>query len=417
MKYQLIFVWLFLASLNINAKTLCKLKGEVYNRSSKEIYLFKASENIRKFPEKMKLLKVNNNKFEYSFQVDQIEPYVVVFKDELDNGAYKKIVFFPNDEVVLKLYAFDEFEDKTLAIGGLLNQTYYQLIREEYKIYKDETYVGLLKGKRELETNNQYFSTEMMVIHKQLSQKSKETATLFAEQKMLVDKGNDLTELGKENKRRIDSLFAINYSHKYVLIDRNINLAAYYLLINDLQRAEQFPFLKQLIKGSSEKFISTFTSHNYSAQLKTFLESQDLIKDKGRFIDFEAENGNGVTVKISSLFHQNKLILLNFWGSWCGPCLAKMEMVYPIYEQYKNRGFDVISIAREFKTLTAWRNRIKANGYYWQNIVDLDDKYDVWNKYGILNSVGKMLLIDQNGAVIAYDPTPKAIEDAIKKYF
>jgi len=417
MKLSSISFCLLLISLNIYAKISCKLTGEIIGRSSKELYLYKATDNIKKFPERMKLLRVEDNKFQYLFQVDQIEPYVVVFKDEMDNNAYKKIIFFPNESVVLKLYAFEDFEDKTLAIGGELNQMYYRLMREEYKVYKDIAYVRLSRTWNNLLRSNQYFSPEMMAIKKLLSQKQSENGALLAEEKMLVDRGNDLTDLGKENKRQMDSLLAINYARKYGIIDQNINLATYFIIINDLRHAEEFPYLKNLIQGTSKKFINAFPTHYYSKQLKTFLESQTRIKEMGTFIDFEVENEKGSKLKISTLFHQNKLILLNFWGSWCGPCIAKMEMVYPIYEKYKTKGFEVISIAREFKSLTAWRNRIDSNGYHWQNVVDLNDKYNVWDKYGILNSVGKMLLIDQRGNIIAYDPTPKEIEEAIQKKF
>ena len=91
--------FLFFLLLLLNVKTWssekCNIIGEVYDRTSEAVYLFKASDNIIKFPEKAKLIKITNGKFEVVLEIDQIEPYVIVFKDELENGAYKKIVFFP----------------------------------------------------------------------------------------------------------------------------------------------------------------------------------------------------------------------------------------------------------------------------------------------------------------------------------
>lgn len=405
---------LLLFNIEARSSDKCTIIGEVYGRTSEAVYLFKASENITKFPEKMHLLNIINGKFEVVIETNQIEPYVIVFKEELDKGAYKKIVFFPNREVLLKLYSFEEFESKTTAIGGPLNECYYKLVKQEYRLYSDEAYLKLLDAKNTLIKGNRYFSQEMSILFEKLKTATSDRFVVLAEQKMLIDKGSDLTELGRANKLLIDSSLTKNYSLKYDKIETDINLATYFLLISDLQKAAQLPFLKMLISSISDKFINTYPLHPYSTQLKLFLNSQDLVKEKGKFIDFEIENKKNIAVRVSSLFSDNKFILLNFWGSWCGPCLAKMDMVYPLYKKYKTKGFDVISIAREFKTLSAWKNRIKANGYNWQNFVDFNDKYDVWNTYGILNATGRMILLNQNGVILLSDPSPKELETFVK---
>lgn len=59
---------------------------------------------------------------------------------------------------------------------------------------------------------------------------------------------------------------------------------------------------------------------------------------------------NGDTVKLSDL--KGKAVLLNFWGSWCGPCKKEMPAIQDAYDNYKNQNFEVITINIEESELT-----------------------------------------------------------------
>jgi thiol-disulfide isomerase/thioredoxin len=117
-------------------------------------------------------------------------------------------------------------------------------------------------------------------------------------------------------------------------------------------------------------------------------------------------------LKLSSLL-KDKYILIDMWGSWCGPCIVKTRTMKPLYEKYKESGFNIIGIAREFKSLKAVKNRIKVENYVWPNLYDLDDKYQIWNKYGIGYGTGLMVLVDDKGRILAIDPTAEEVEKII----
>jgi thiol-disulfide isomerase/thioredoxin len=161
-------------------------------------------------------------------------------------------------------------------------------------------------------------------------------------------------------------------------------------------------------------FAKAFPNHPYTTILQNKLNGITKLNIGTPYLDFLAKNlTDDNEIKLSS-FINSKYTLIDFWGSWCGPCIAKTKTMMPLYQQYKNDGFNIVSIAREFKNLKAVRNRVKIENYEWVNLYDLDDKFQIWNKYGIGNGTGLMLLIDKEGKILAIDPSADKVEALIK---
>lgn len=114
-------------------------------------------------------------------------------------------------------------------------------------------------------------------------------------------------------------------------------------------------------------------------------------------IDLKSPQGN--VIKLSSL--RGKVVLLDFWASWCGPCRKEMPNVVATYNKYKNKGFTVYSVSLD-KDSSAWINAIHALGMTWENHVS-DLKW--WQseaalKYGV-QAIPAAFLLDKNGIIVA----------------
>jgi thiol-disulfide isomerase/thioredoxin len=131
------------------------------------------------------------------------------------------------------------------------------------------------------------------------------------------------------------------------------------------------------------------------------------------FDDYEAATTDGETVNVASLY-RGRMAIINLWGSWCGPCRAHAKALIPIYEKYRDAGLTVVAIAREWN-MDSFRRAMEHDQYPWPSLVDYQDRYGVWEKHGIKNGSGKILLIDSDGTILSTTNDAQELEPIIKK--
>ena len=154
---------------------------------------------------------------------------------------------------------------------------------------------------------------------------------------------------------------------------------------------------------------------NYSKQLA---QQQDASKQVAENVaigkpapDIDLKNPEGKNIKLSSL--KGKVVLLDFWASWCGPCRMEMPNVVAAYKKYKDKGFTVYSVSLD-KDATAWKNAIGTLGMTWENHVS-DLKWwqsEVVPRYGI-QGIPAAYLLDRNGIIIAANLRGEALDQKI----
>lgn len=121
--------------------------------------------------------------------------------------------------------------------------------------------------------------------------------------------------------------------------------------------------------------------------------------------EIELAGVDGKAIKLSSL--KGKMVLIDFWASWCGPCRRENPNVVGAYEKYKKakfktaKGFEIYSVSLD-NNAEAWKAAIAKDGLVWKNHVsDLKG----WNSaaaalYGV-SSIPMSFLIDENGVIVA----------------
>ena len=133
----------------------------------------------------------------------------------------------------------------------------------------------------------------------------------------------------------------------------------------------------------------------------------------GDYFDFTAPDLAGNDHTLSKEI-AGRVALIDLWGSWCGPCRRHSMALIPVYNKYKDRGFTVVGVAREYDNADAMKTAIRRDGYPWLNLLELDDRLGIWTKYGIGNAGGGRFLVDRDGKILAINPDAAQVEAILK---
>ena len=120
--------------------------------------------------------------------------------------------------------------------------------------------------------------------------------------------------------------------------------------------------------------------------------------------DFSLPSMNGEEVAIRSF--RGKYVLLDFWASWCGPCIGEMPNVHKAYDLLHDKGFEVISISTDRKE-SDWRKAMKEKQM--EHFVNLRDTKGVLHAIFNRDAIPFILLLDPQGRIVAKELRGKDI--------
>ena len=128
--------------------------------------------------------------------------------------------------------------------------------------------------------------------------------------------------------------------------------------------------------------------------------------------DFSQKSSTGKDVNLKSF--DGKYILLDFWASWCAPCRKEHPNLIRIYEQFKDKNFDIISISLDSEKEN-WLKAISKDKLTWTQISDLKGQQnDIAVQYGV-QSVPANFLINSKGIIIGKNLTTEQLNEKLKE--
>lgn len=136
--------------------------------------------------------------------------------------------------------------------------------------------------------------------------------------------------------------------------------------------------------------------------------------------DIVAVDADGRSVKLSDVLAKNKLVLLDFWASWCGPCRGEFPHLAKTYQEFHKDGFEIYAVSLDdargdwLKALREERANPGEHGIPWINLVDPGFEGKSAAAYGVL-SLPTNYLIDSDGKIVGVNMRDWGVEKAVRK--
>lgn len=253
---------------------------------------------------------------------------------------------------------------------------------------KDVTFVGDLNNPQAVEIMGSETQAELDAYNDQLDEINMQIRDLYAVMKQAFSdndsiKMDSLNKVGTALMEQQD-----NFRDEYIKAHPESFVTHY--ILDGVKQDYPLDQLKDLMAGFTTESI-------YRDHLNDYVAKQERLEVGQPFIDFTLQTKDGEDVTLSEKIAQNKLTLVDFWASWCGPCRHENPVVKAAYEKYHELGFEVVGVSVD-QDEAAWLKAVEEDELPWMQVRDSEDK--VSEDY-MIYYIPSNFLFDQNGTMIA----------------
>jgi peroxiredoxin len=163
-------------------------------------------------------------------------------------------------------------------------------------------------------------------------------------------------------------------------------------------------------------FLATYPDADpqFIATLNATISQMEAMLDGATAPEISASTPDGKTMKLSDF--RGKIVMIDFWASWCRPCRMENPNVLKVYNQYHSKGFEILGVSLD-QDKSKWVAAIQQDGLVWNHISDLGG----WQSrpaavYGV-SSIPATVLVDKEGKIIARNLRGPALEAKLMEVF
>ena len=372
-KISFIF-FLLAASWSLQAQLVnnVSINGSVVNSASAEIHLLElAKEGFQPID----TFKLDPNKeaakqnFNFNLDVDHPDFYNL----SVGPNQYSIIILSPNDHLKISIDATDPQNPLSIS-GSKETETYYNMVKGTQSFEKRKT--ALEDEYRKVQGTPVQDSVGQVLAAKY--QKVEDERIVYLKKEML-------------KKPSLGGLVFMDV----IKMEDNMDFYEKYAPV----------MMKKYPKNEFVKSIYTqYTSEKGNIRLTAGVQAPEI----------DLPSPNGTNIKLSSL--RGKVVLIDFWASWCSPCRRANPHVVSVYNKYHAKGFEVFGVSLD-KDKASWVKAIADDGLIWNQVSDL--KYwqsEAGRAYGV-GSIPHTVLIDGEGKIIAIGLRGASLDAKLKEIY
>ena len=219
------------------------------------------------------------------------------------------------------------------------------------------------------------------------------------ENKQLADSITTIYTTAKAHTKQVLDSIIGHYPDSYVsgIILRDI----YSKELSADEMQARYDALSQRVKAS-----------NIGKDLAEVIKSMRAVGLGSMAPDFTLNDPDGHPVKLSSL--RGKCVLIDFWASWCGPCLREAPNVKRVYDKYHDKGFEVLSVSID-EDKEAWVNAIQKHQLTWLHVSSLKGWQCPVARLYQVSGVPAMFLLDRDGRIVSTNARGEVLEAEVAK--
>jgi thiol-disulfide isomerase/thioredoxin len=239
-----------------------------------------------------------------------------------------------------------------------------------------------------------------------------ELQQLIERTKVKIQAGANTEAALSEELKAFDALFAEHKDEKTETVAQVLFMEAmlYVEVIKDYDKGGEL--LKQLKAGFPETQAGQNVDKVLASidQMKESIKLQSALKLGVAFPDFNEKDLAGEPLSIARF--KGKVVLVDFWATWCGPCRGELPNVLAAYKEYHDKGFEIIGISLDQDEATL-KSFIKEKGMVWPQYFDGKGwGSKLGQKYGI-DSIPMTFLLDREGKIVAKGLRGAALDDQL----
>ncbi len=360
---KIVFILITTLCINSCTKPSFKITGSVDNQTlnGKTIFI---KERINREWKSIDSTKIENQKFSFKGKNDTSRIVYLVYSNQ-ENKRVRQAFVLENAEISVSVDSSNYMTFKGTPDNELLQQ--YQDQKNAFN-KKSEGFYSTFKN-------------------------SNKTPCLRA----AFDKKQD--ELNAEEVS-IDKNFAIK--HVNTLVGTHVFVNSFY----EYNLAE---------KQTVVNLMNPETKKNTRIQeIIADMEVETKVAVGKQFIDIELAMYNGKTLSLSELVGKTDYVLIDFWASWCGPCMEFLPELQAFYSKYKGTKLEIYGVSLD-DSKDAWAAAIKSHKIEWKLVSDLKGWKCKGSRTYAVNSIPSTVLIDKTGKIVGKNLSIIQMEEIINK--